>query len=97
MLRYMTTVREVEDGPIHLVPMEWVRGLHKSGLLSLMHMPHFGRTTEVNVCVKQLLVCFHEGCLWLDRQILVDVDLIATITRIPLVGVSPMHFFTRKE
>ena len=30
MNRYMTTVREIEDGPIHVVPMEWERGLDKA-------------------------------------------------------------------
>ena len=24
---YMTTIQEIEDGPIHMVPMEWERGL----------------------------------------------------------------------
>ena len=31
MKRYMTNVRETEDGPIHIVLMEWVRGLDKYG------------------------------------------------------------------
>ena len=62
-----------------------------------MHMPHFGHTTEVNTCVKQLLVCFHGGCLWLKRNILVDVELITSITGLPLAGVDPMPFFTRKD
>ena len=42
---YMTTVCETKDGPIHVVPMDWERGLHKYGLFSLMHMPPFGHTT----------------------------------------------------
>ena len=50
--RYMTSLRETEDGPIHLVPMEWARGLNNSGLLSLMHMPQFCHTAELNTCVK---------------------------------------------
>ena len=49
---YMTTIKEIEDGPIHIVVMEWERGLDKYGLLSLMHMPHVGHTSEVNACVK---------------------------------------------
>ena len=52
MKQYMTTIQEIYDGTIHVVPMEWARGLHKSGLLSLMHMPNFGHTTEVNTFVK---------------------------------------------
>ena len=42
--KYMVAVYEIEDGPTHLVPMEWPRGLDKAGLLSLMHMSHFGRS-----------------------------------------------------
>ena len=60
--------------------MEQVRGLVQEGLLSLMYMSHLHRSREVNPCVKQLLVSFHGGCLWLDKKINVDVDLIATIT-----------------
>ena len=26
---YMTSIRDTEDGPIHIVPMEWERGLDK--------------------------------------------------------------------
>ena len=45
MKNYMTTICETEDGTIQLVLMEWEKGLHKSGLLSLMHIQHFGCTT----------------------------------------------------
>ena len=65
MDRYLTIVRETEDDPIHIAPMEWERGLDKYGLLSLMHMPHFVCIEEVNACVKELLACFHGGFLWL--------------------------------
>ena len=30
MKRYMTIAYETKDGPIHVVSMEWARGLHKS-------------------------------------------------------------------
>ena len=45
MKKYMTIVCDIEDGPIHMVPIDWERVLDKVGLLSLMHMPHFDRTT----------------------------------------------------
>ena len=60
-------------------------------------MPHFGCTTEVDACVKQLLVCFHGGFLWHDRKILVDIELIASITGLPLAGVDLASFFTGKD
>ena len=59
----MASKQLVEGEPILLVPMEWARGLEKSVFLSLMHMPHFGCTNEVNTCMKQLLVYFHGGFL----------------------------------
>ena len=33
MKKYMTIVYDTEDVPIHMVPMEWARGLDKYGLL----------------------------------------------------------------
>ena len=33
----------------------------------------------------------------MDRKISVDVDLMASIIGLPLAGVDPMPFFTRKE
>ena len=60
-------------------------------------MPHFGWSTKVNACVRQLLVSFHGGCLWLKIKHYVDVKLIATITRIPLAGVDPMPFFKKYQ
>ena len=57
MYRYMMISYGIKDGPIHMVLMEWERGLDKVILLSLMYMLHFGCTIEVNAHVKQLLVC----------------------------------------
>ena len=66
MNNYMVAVCDTEDGTTHLVPMKWARGLEKASLLSLMHMPHFGHSLELNACVKKLLVSFHSGFLWLE-------------------------------
>ena len=73
---YMVLVQDTPDRPKHLVPLEWARGLGQAGLLLLMYMSHFGRSTEVNACVKQLLVSFHGGCLWIDKKHYVDVEMI---------------------
>ena len=97
MNKYMTSVWETEDGPIHLVPMEWARGLDKAGLLSLMYMSHFFFTTKVNDYVKHLLVSFHGGCLWLNQNIPMDVELIEPIFWIPLAGVEPTQFLLEKN
>ena len=97
MEKSMVSICDIEYGHLCLVPMEWERGLDKVGLLSLMHMLHFGRSVEVNACVKKLLVSFHGGYLWLNQNIYVDVELISTITRLPLAGVDPTPFFDGKE
>ena len=52
MEKYIVYVCNIESGPLLLVPMEWERGLEKDGLMSLMHISHFGCTIEVNACVK---------------------------------------------
>ena len=59
---------------------EYARGLEQSGLLNLLLMPHFGRLGLVGMYVKQLIVCFHGGYLWLDKPYEVMVDLISNIT-----------------
>jgi hypothetical protein len=58
-------------------PKVWARGLERAGLLNLFDIPHFGRSQEINACVKMLLTCVHGGYLWLDRMISIDTYLIA--------------------
>ena len=48
----MTSMQRVEGGPIELVPMYWACGFEKYVIILLLYMSHFGRTTEVNTCVK---------------------------------------------
>ena len=95
--KYIVSVKDTADGPMRLVPMEWARGLDKAGLLSLMYLSHFGRSTDVNVCVKQFLVSFHGGFLWLDWKVYVSVNLLAAITGLPLAGIDLEPFFVGKE
>ena len=82
-------VVSVEGSPIECIPKDWVRGMDKAGLLGLINMSHFGRPTEVNAYVKQLLECFHGGYLWLDEPIEVMVELISAITGLPKDGLDP--------
>ena len=78
--------------------MERGRGLENSGILSLMHMPHFGRTAKVDTFVKQLLFSFHGVYLWMNSHISIDhVDLVFAITRMPKEGVELTPFFAGKE
>ena len=50
--KYMTSTQWVEGGPIELVPMYWACEFDKYVIILLLYMSHFGRTTEVNTCVK---------------------------------------------
>ena len=57
-----------------------------SGLLNLLRILHFGQSLELNAVVKVLLSCIHEGYLWLDRKIDLNVDVIHRITGLSKVG-----------
>ena len=97
MSKCMPSVKIMEGDPIQLVPMEQDYGLDKSGIISLLYVPHFGRTTKVNTCVKQLLVCFHEICMWLYTLIYVDVNLIHFTAGLPKERFNPVPFFVGNE
>ena len=64
-----------------------------SGLLNLLRISHFGRSPKLNAVIKVLLSCVHEGYLWLDRKIDLNVDVVHRITSPSKVGVDPgVHF-----
>ena len=50
-----------EGGLVTRVLEKWAFGLQRSRLLAITHMPQFGRSTEVNVFVKQFFLFFHGG------------------------------------
>jgi hypothetical protein len=54
-----------------------------------LEIPHFGRGKDVNACVKQLLDLVHEGILWMDRPVSIDVELIVETMRLPIDGAKP--------
>ena len=86
----------VEGASIEHILQDWARGLDKIGLLGLINMPHFGRQTKVNACVKQIFACFHGGCLWLDELVAVTVELISAITGLPKYGPDP-HSISKEK
>ena len=47
--------------------------------------------------VKVLLSCDHEGYLWLDKKIDLNVDVIHWITRLSKVGIDPFVHFIGKN
>ena len=87
----------VIGAPIVHIPHPWAKGLNKSMLLGLINMPHFGQFNEANACVKQLLVCFHGGTLWLDTPITLTVDLISEITGLLKDGEDPSQYFKGRD
>ena len=79
----------VGRGMIKHTPHEWEDRLDRAGLLGIINMMHFGRSTEVNACMKQLLACFHGGFLWLDKPVDVIVGNISEITGLPKDELDP--------
>jgi hypothetical protein len=75
---------------------QWVVRLAKIGILGLLDIPHLGRCQHVNNYVKKLMEVTHEGYMWLEQIISIDVDLIAYITRIPSRGDAPSQFLEDK-
>jgi hypothetical protein len=61
-----------------------------------MEIPHFIRHQEVNACVKILLVRYHEGYLWLNHRIIVDLVLINRITGLSMQGPDPHDYYLGK-
>ena len=81
------TVQE-EDPMVHTM-QKWELGLTKSGILGLIHIPHFGRLTQANACAKKLLACLHGGYMWLDQLVQVTIELISQIMMFPKEGLNP--------
>jgi hypothetical protein len=66
------------------------------GILGLLDIPHFGRGQYANICVKQLMVVTQGGDIWLDKLILIDVEIIVHITGFPSRGMDPTQFIDDK-
>ena len=80
-----------------LVPMQWANGVTNVGLMDLLFKPHFSHSSQVNTYMKQLLVCFHRGCLWLDQPYPIDVELISSIIGFLKKGKDPTPYLNRKD
>ena len=76
-------------------PKKWARGLATTGLTNMLFIPHFSHSVQVNTYVKQLLVCFHRGYLWLDHPYLVNAELIVRITGLPTEGKDPLPYLAK--
>ena len=74
---------------------KWAKGLAVARLTNMLFMPHFGHSLQVNTYVKQLVVCFHRGYLWLDQPHPVNAELIVRITRLPNDGKDPLPYLSK--
>jgi hypothetical protein len=56
---------------------------------------HFGKSGEINACVKVLLICVHGETLWLDPTISIDISLLAKKTGLPKADEDPTILFNK--
>ena len=64
----------------------------------MLNVPHFVRSTQVTVVVKQLLALVHDGNLWIGNQkIAINGELIHRITGLLKEGPDPSIEFMGKH
>ena len=80
-----------------LTPQAWIASLQPSRLLNLLQIPHFGCNNEINVVIKVLLSCVHEGHLWLDHRVDIMIDLIHQIIGLSKTGANLVAHFVGKD
>ena len=80
-----------------LALQEWIKKLAPLGLLNLLRIPNFGQSPELNAVVKVLLSYVHNGYLWLDQPIDLNVDVIHRMTGLSKVGADPSTHFVGKN
>ena len=76
--------------------MVWAKGLAGARILNLLHLPHFSHYNITSLVVCQLMELVHDGCLWLQDRIPIDVALIHRITGLPMHGPSPRDGTSKK-
>ena len=95
---YLHSIHYPKTGVTLLEVKQWAAGLEKAGLLKMLNVPHFGRSTQVTVVVKQLLALVHDGNLWIGNQkVIIDGELIHQITGLPKEGHDPGIEFIGKH
>ena len=77
---------------------QWAAGLDQAGLLKMLDVPHFGRSTQVTIVVKHLLELVHDDYLWIgDKKIPINGELIHRITTLPVAELDPGTEFPSKH
>lgn len=80
-----------------LAPQDWIKNIVPLVLLNLLRIPHFRRSPKLNIVVKVLLSCIHDGYLWLDHKIDLNVDVIQWIIVLSKVGTNPSSHVVGKS
>jgi hypothetical protein len=93
---YLESRGEGPSGVPLLDPAQWILGLYNNDIMNLLDIPHFGSGKLINGCVKNLLARVHRGILWMDMPVLINVDLIVEITRLPTDGEKLEQYLEEK-
>ena len=95
---YLHSIHYPKTGATLLEAKQWAAGLDRAGLLKMLNVPHFGRSTQVTMVVKQLLVLVHDGNLWIgNERIPINGELVNKITGFPEEGPNPRIEFVGKH
>ena len=96
--KYLHSVHYPETDTMLLEVKQWATGLEQAGLLKMLNVPLFDRSTLVTIVVKQLLALVHDGHLWIGSQhVAIDGELIHRIIGLPMEGPDPGIEFIRKH
>jgi len=68
-LNYLCTIPNSDATTYAIKSKQWAQGMEKVGILNLLDIPHFCRSTEINYYVKLLFSFVHGGNLWLEKKI----------------------------
>jgi hypothetical protein len=93
---YLDSVGTGPFGDPILQLKQWAVRSANIEILNLLDIPHFGRSRDVNNCVKQLMAATHGGYLWVEEPVSIDVELITFIIGMPSRGENPMQYFDDK-
>jgi hypothetical protein len=77
-------------------PKQWEARLANTKILGLLEILHFGSGRDVNNCIKKLMAVTHEGYLWVEDLVSIDIEIITYITGLPSQGETLTQFLDEK-
>lgn len=92
----MHRIIDTNMGMTSLEPQKWLRGVEKTGLLTLLWVPHYNHTPVTILVIKKLFCLVHDGCLGLEESIPITNMLIHKITCLSYIGENPTMIFGSK-